>query len=83
MPKSLFYPSEVVSFKHNSSHTNLRQIGGLGLRVEYSTEGWNNLPLLAIFEKRHVSADQVYFIIQKSTNFAVRAARFPFSKNLR
>ena len=51
---------------------------------KYCTLGWRDLALFAIFEKLHVSADQVYW---KNRQISLRvriarAAKFSFSGNL-
>ena len=56
------------------------------MTVVSCTLGWGDLALFAIFEKRHISADQVYFKqfnSKKLANFAARLAKFSFSKNHR
>ena len=52
----------------------------------HCTLGWSDLALFAIFEKLHISADQIYFKkvnSKKSANFATPARQSSFSKNRR
>ena len=45
----------------------------------YSTLGWNDLPLFAVVDIRHIVDDQLYFVMFKPQKIG-HAAKFSFSK---